>query len=293
MTDWHSVWRRLAMGESLDGLGLKKRDGRWDLRGIGQPPIPWARGSKLPTFRRVMLRGCDFSGTWMWNLRLFHTTIDDCVFDGAHLVDWRALGTSVTRCSFREADLQGGFGGDGKNPNQWRSVDFTSAIFRDTAHYMESYEDCDFGDAKLRRVDFEGSRHIRSRFAGLIDDCEFRALPKGVRRAKVKNTMEGVDLGRATVRFTDFHMLDLSACVLPESPEHLKFADAGVFAQRVLREISRSDKPHLILRVLMERTRDNAPPGGGGPGFRHRLDLGDTPEEIEHAEALMRACGAY
>ena len=183
-------------------------------------------------------------------------------------------------------------GGDEKHPNRWLSVDFSGANLRNTAHYMESYVDCSFGNAKLRRVDFEGSRHTRSQFAGLLDDCEFRALPKGVKRGKAKNTMEGVDFGGATVRFTGFHKLDLTSCALPLSSDHLKFDDCGLFAVRVLEAISRSGKPHVILRALMERTRDYALPGGGGPGFRHRLDLGETPEEVNDAEALMRACGA-
>jgi uncharacterized protein YjbI with pentapeptide repeats len=157
---------------------------------------------------------------------------------------------------------------------------------------MESYVDCDFSGAKLRRVDFEGSRHTRSRFAGTLDDCEFRALPKGVKRGKLTNAMDGVDFGDATVRFTSFHHLDLSRCVLPASPDHVKFEDCGLFAARVLEAIPRSGKPHLVLRALMERTRDYALPGGGGPGFRHRLDVGETPEEISDAEALMRVCGA-
>lgn len=292
MIDSDSVWRRLATGDALDGLGLTKVDGRWNLGSIGPPPHPWGRKDDLPTFRRVSLRGLDFSGTRLENFRFFDSVVDDCVFDGAKLLDWRMWSTSISRSSFRNSVIEGGMGGNDKLPNKWVSVDFSGANLRNTAHYMESYVDCDFGDAKLRRVDFEGSRHTRSRFAGLLDDCEFRALPKGVKRGRGQNTMEGVDFGLATVRFTGFHKLDLSSCVLPISSDHLKFDDCGLFAVRVLEAIPRSGKPHLVLSALMERTRDYALPGGGGPGFRYRLDLGDTSEEIDDAEALMRACGA-
>ena len=43
---------------------------------------------------------------------------------------------------------------------------------------------------------------------------------------------------------------------------------------------------------MMEGHMYDAVDGGGGPGFQHRDDLGDTEEERASAEALLRSLGA-
>ena len=291
------VWRRLAAGASLDGLGLSRVEGRWNLRSIGGPRPPWSGKDDLPEFRGATFAGLDLSGAELQHFRFFDCSFDDCVLDGADLVDWRQWSTSVRQCSFRTARIMGSMGGARRPPSSWQEVDFSRADLRDTAHHTESYTDCDFSHARLKGVSFDGSRHVRSTFAGPLEDVEFWSHPQGSRssllghlRYREANRMDGVDLSAATVRFCTFNRLDLSACVFPSSPDHLRFDDRGAFAARVLDAIQGAE--HVVLRVLMEHELQDAPPRVGGPGFRHRLDLGDSPEEIESAVALMRGCGA-
>jgi hypothetical protein len=292
MLEPDELWRRVAAGNSLDGLGLTRIDSRWNLRSIGSPGRPWSHKDPLPTIQKVILRDLDLSDAELHHFRFFDCKFENCVFDGARLVDLRMWGTSVRRSSFRKARIAGGMGGDTRSPNEWHGVDFDGADLRASSHTSESYIDCNFSSAKLTRVDFDGSRHTRSRFSGLMEEVEFRALPKGVKRSNVVNVMEGVDLSSATVRDSTFHKLDLSDCRLPTSPDHLSFEDRGYFAHRVLNAIHASGRPHTFLRVVMERTAEDSLPGGGGPGFQHRLDVGETTEEIDEAVALMRTCGA-
>ena len=287
------VWRALAGGADPAALGLGRTGGRWDLRSLPAPSLPWSRRDPLPHVRRVTFRGLDLSGTDLPSFRFTDCRFVDCVFDGAALADWRLWSTSVQDCSFRGASLAGaGMGGDRRHPTTWQGVDLSGADLRDTAHHAETYLDCTFRDARLTRVDFAGSRHVRSRFAGRLDEVEFRAAPRGRDRSRTPNTMDGVDLRAATVRFGTFSGLDLSRCLLPTAPDHLRFDDRRVFAARVLDRADGIDRANVSLRITMVGHLRDAPAGGGGPGFQHRLDLGETPAEVDSAVALLRSCGA-
>lgn len=293
--DADQVWRRLAAGAGLDGLGLGAVDGRVDLRGIGPPAFPWTAKDPLPLLRSAGLRGLDLTNARLPNFRLIDCRIEDCVLDGAELEDWRLWGTEVRECSFRQATLDAGMGGDRRGANTWERVDFSGGDLRGSSHTHEEYRDCDFFGARLKRVDFNGSRHVRSRFSGLLFDVEFRRDASGVDdgllsrwRPRPPNQMDGVDLGAATLRYGTFRGLDPSACVLPSSPDHLRFLDRGLFAARVLANADVNPS----LRAAMEVHVRDAPAGGGGPGFQHVRDLGDTPDEIAAAVALLRSLGA-
>jgi hypothetical protein len=74
--------------------------------------------------------------------------------------------------------------------------------------------------------------------------------------------------------------VDLSRSLLPASPDHLRFDDRRYFAARVLETAQQTGHDNPSLTVMMERHLRDAPEGGGGPGFQHKRDLGDTAEEI-------------
>lgn len=287
------IWRRLASGQGLDGLGLSRVDGRWNLRSIGSPLSPWSSSEPLPLLKKVHLRDLDLSGAEMTHFRFFDCIFRNCIFDGASLQDMRMWGTRVQDCSFRRARIAGGMGGDQRSPNEWERVDFAYSDLRRSSHFMESYVDSNFSGAQLAKVDFEGSRHVRSVFQGELTEVEFRALPKGVKRGRVRNTMDRVDFGSAIVRFSTFHDLDLSSATLPNSPIHLRFEDRRLFATRVLAAADAARLANVWLRTMMEIHVRDAPVGGGGPGFQHREDLGDTAQEVADAVRLMLSCGAH
>ena len=293
MVDGDAVWRALARGADPAALGVDRVEGRWDLRGVGAPVTSWSRKGANPTLRGVRLCGLSLAGSDLPHFRLVDCRLEDCVLDGAALFDWRMWGTDVRDCSFVAASLRdAGMGGDRRSPNSWTNVDFRRADLRGTAHFAESYTDCGFQDAQLDRVDFDGSRHVGSAFAGDVREVEFRSRPRGARRARSVNRMAGVDFGNADVQSAAFHDLDLSACLLPRSPHHLVFADRRLFALRVLAALDVSATELVDLRVQMQGHVAEAPPGPGGPGFEHRADLGGTESEIDEAVDLMRSLGA-
>lgn len=293
MYDWSQIWRLLSAGRDLAGLGLGKVSGRWDLRGIKEPATPWSRREPNPTFRRATLRGLDFSEGSLNHFRFFDCSFVDCIFDNADLSDSRLWGSSIIECSFRGAQLgMVGMGGDRRHPNSWTDVDFSRADLRNSAHYAERYTNCEFSDSLLNRVNFEGSVHEGSVFSGRMEEVEFRATPRDGRRSSAKNEMSGVVLTRATVRFSSFNMLNLGAANLPRGLDYLQFEERGRFARMALEAARKSQSTNVSLRVMMEVHVRDAPPGGGGPGFQHKLDLGETDAEVREAVALLMNCGA-
>lgn len=291
--DSDQVWRRLAEGLALDGLALSRIDGRWNLRSLGSPQRRWSRKDPLPTINRVLMKSLDFSGSTLPHFRFIDCRFVDCIFDEADLSDWRLWDSVLVESSFRDAKLKGAnMGGDQRGPNRWSSIDFSRSDLRGTAHGSESYDGCDFSRARLDQVNFEGSRHTGSRFAGRIGEVEFRAAPKGAKRVQERNCMRGVDLGDATVRFCSFNQIDLSECIFPSAPEHLRFDDRGQFARRVLGAARDANNDNPWLRVMMETHVRDVGEGTDGPGFQHESDLGESADEIAEAVRLMRLCGA-
>jgi uncharacterized protein YjbI with pentapeptide repeats len=287
------TWGRLASGGSLAGLGLARVDGRWDMRSLGTPTQPWKKGDVMPsaTLRRVALRDLDLSGATLEHFTFFDCLIENCVFDGATLFDFGMFGTRVVNCSLKETTYDGGMGGDRRHPNEWIRVDFSRGDLRKSFHSSELYEDCDFSNSRLDRVDFDGSRHRRSRFVGPFEELAFHASST-MWRSRQKNTMDGVDFAGATIRDSAFHDLDLSSCVLPRSSDHLVFDRRRVFAARVLDALQASARDNVDLRVTMEAHLRHAPRGDGGPGFQHVRDLGGHEQEINEAVALLLSLGA-
>lgn len=292
MVDADMLWRRLAAGEEIRQLGLDRIGERWDLRSLTTPSLPWSRRDPMPTLRKVTFRALDFSGTRLSHFRFFNCHFIDCRFEGAHLDDWRFWESVIEDCSFEGAKIQGGMGGDRRHPNTWRRVDFSDADMRESYHHLESYYNCTFRDTRLKRVSFDGSRHHNSRFLGQMEEVEFRAASRSEKGTRDPNLMEGVDLRAATVRYCTFHKIDLSSSLLPATPEHLRFHDRGFFAARVLQVMESTHNENVWLRTMMQAHLRDAVDGGGGPGFQHRADLGETEEEIEAAVALLRSLGA-
>jgi Pentapeptide repeats (8 copies) len=245
-----AVWERLTTGSSLDDLELPEIDGRIDLRGLAAPePVVVStsetaetrvtRLGGLLTIRRGHWKGLDFSGSQLKSLRFFDTTIEDCRFDKANCSDWRMWGTSIVRTSFVSADLRGAsLGGvdEGKR-NFFREVDFSKADLRGSAHGVAEMVGCRFFQAKLRKVDFQGTVLVNCVFAGLLDevcfsDHEFR------RRQFPPNEMRGVDFRDAKFRFVEFRNLDLDDVIWPKDEGHYVVQDFPSMLDRALAEWS-------------------------------------------------------
>lgn len=229
--EFHPVLVALSKGVRPEALRLSRIDGRWDLRHLvggpaelydeaGEHPVP--SPAKL-VLKRVRLEGIDFRGANLDNLLFYDAVVNGCILDGASLGQFSAFGkTRFESCSFVGADLRGaGMGGVALLPFLpcrvvWDSCDFSRADLRDSAHSAELYRDCDFSGARLTRVEFGGSRHVRSVFAGVLRELSFRARdPNRVANRVFTNTMQEVDFSKCSIEWCSFWGLDLADARLP------------------------------------------------------------------------------
>lgn len=299
------VVARLAGGGPLDGLGLGRVEGRWDLRGMhlsnvrrsGGPTVGGYATTQLEEMdqlKGVRLEGLDLTGAVWEHLRLTSVEINDCVMDRARLPDLRMWDSHWRKCSLRGTRLDGSMSGTTplwrrSRTTSWTQVDFTGADLRDTAHGYESYTDCDFSRARLKEVDFQGARHVRSRFAGPVEDVYFFRRPQGGLPVGPVNEMLDVDFTDAQVIGCSFWGLDLGAVRLPSTEHHVlarpKVATAGR-ALELLSAIGQGDS--LIgLRVAMEDWIRTGPGTAEAWGIVHREFLGESDAERAQATALL------
>lgn len=219
-------------------------------------------------------------------------SVADCRFDTANCKGWSLWGCRVEDTSFEDAVLADAAmaGWHHRRPkkyaNEWRRVDFRRADLRGTSHSHELYEDCDFTDARLDDVDFDGSRHVRSRFAGILRDVIFSRRPLG-RRHGEPNPMKDVDLTDATLMDVEFRGLDLLSTRLPQSPDHVTYRPRSAVAVQVLRMIEERRLDLADLRVIARLDIERGP-RGDAIGIVHVSELGADETERASAVALLR-----
>jgi hypothetical protein len=188
--DAKEIWNRLRKGRSLDGLGLPMKEGRLDPSEFSapQPRTEWYSDSRFSfgllrgmlDLRRITWRNLDFRGADLCHLRFDRCLVDDCIFDECDCRDWRLWGSRISRCSFRGADLrESALGNTTRGWNIWEDVDFSGADLRDTTYTAGEFARCQFGDAKLTKVDFGGMSFRDCVFEGPLDEVLFDAEPPG------------------------------------------------------------------------------------------------------------------
>lgn len=300
------VLDRLARGAGLEGLGLGKVDGRWDLRGLVLPRVVRWHGTLVDEretgnsaagmeLRRVELSSIDLSGARLGGLRLMGAVVRDCVFDGAMMQHLGVFKATVRDCSFVGADLReavmcGPPSRPWRRPTTWLNVDLSRADLRWSVHHSEVYTDCDFSHAQLAGVDFEGAVHVGSRFAGMVSEVTFRRKPlywQGLR----PNTMERVDMADAELDGCEFWGIGLESAVLPTGPEHVVYRPKAEIAAAVLARVAElgAARELISLVVTMERALEQGPGSRTARGVVHRGSLGDTAEERERALEILRS----
>ena len=260
------VWRRLAIGKSLQDLGLGEHDGRTDLRGIS---VPQVANLKLKSFRnweigrlkdylelrKVHFDAMDFSDSSLEYLRFFNARISDCRFDRADCRNWNVKATDVTATSFIEADLRDcglGLWYEGRG-NVYRFVDFSRADMRDLISTTADYIDCNFSNARLDKVEFDSSGFIRCRFAGEVREVIF--YDRGFKSPKPDpNPMEDVDFSKAQLRWCAFRRLNLDRVLLPQDPHHLIVKNYRCVLERTIAEL---EKDHSLTARGLKRVLEH------------------------------------
>jgi len=171
-------------------------------------------------------------------------------------------GTTVADSSFHSADLrEAALGGVeyGKR-NIFRAVDFSRADFRQTAHGSAEMIDCIFDNAKLVKIDFQGTVFVRCRFVGELNEVLFYRHAFGG-EAFPPNEMEFVDFSGARLRNVEFRGLDMASVKWPNDEEHIVIDNYRQTLDRVLGELEmRSDVPGRKLRARLAMMRKWAGP---------------------------------
>lgn len=226
--------------------------------------------------------GADFSNQRFDHLRLFNCKFKGCRFDLSRFVDLRVWGSSFQSCSFRKATLRDAALGGliEKQHNVFEDTPFTQADLRGSSYISAVFDRCDFENAKLKKVDFNGSRFTRCRFAGELRETSFADVAFD-HEGLEPNRMVEVDLSKAQLRWVQFRRLDLSKALLPQDEAHIIFPDFRRFLERAVKWLEpREDLDARKIRAVLEVELRHAPKIG--VGLLNRLDFREEGD----------ACGA-
>ena len=304
-----AVLERLREGLPLDDLGLDEHDGRLDLRGLALPKPRSVR--HLVAGSSVFEEEAGFfevrDARWE-RLDLSHAVLDsvhaaglrasNCRFDDASMRHARFWGVRVEACSFDGASLRdAGLGGwaAGRGGNRFARTSFTGADLRDVGCPAATFEDCDFSDARLDKVEFGASRFDRCRFAGSLREVIFERTAL----VNVGSDFESIDLGNelrdcdfrdAVLLWCDFRQLDLRTVALPSDPELVVVDHYPCVLERVLSQIDgdRSPPALALLGKLQNDQKWLHPDRQVGLFHRAELREGVGDAAASGAERILR-----
>lgn len=263
------LWERLIAKGGLSDADAAKIDGRYDLRGA-RVSAPEGRGrrevgphavselSGLTVVRGAHWKGIDFSDSRLPSLRFFDSIIEDCRFDRTTCDDWRLWNTKVVKTTFNDADLGGAaLGGvEGDKRNAYVEVEFIGTDLRRTVHVSSTMSHCRFENAKLDKVDFQGTVFDGCTFEGPLNDVLFyRHAFRG--EAFPPNEMRDVDLSKARLRYVEFRNLDMERVTWPQDPDCVVLEDY------------REALDHLI-RFLQNRSEAGAKKAAASLAFKRK-----------------------
>jgi uncharacterized protein YjbI with pentapeptide repeats len=248
------IWDRLLAGKPLDGLGLEKRDGRIDVRGLELPEPTVLRRFKFHGVAIVTVdsgiihgmkwRNLDFSDSKLADLRLMRGLIENCRFDDCDLQAVRIWATSFRNVSFKGANLRGSVLGGAHEGvrNTFVDVDFSEANLTGTIYEAAAFERCTFRKAKLVKIDFQTSGFKDCLFEGELDDVLF--YRQGFKGEKYPpNEMANVDFSCATLRHVGFRGLMLDRVRLPNDDEHIVLRDFAATLDQMVTALQRPSDP--------------------------------------------------
>ncbi len=212
------IWEQLVHGKPLDQAGIRKIDGRLDLRNLRVPEPHAGNTIRMPGFEVTVLgnvssiegarwQSIDLSASLLSGLRFSDCQIQNCLFDRCEMTDLRVWRTDFSNVSFREADLRevmlGGTSENSSARNRFYDVDFRGADMRESMYGAAEFVRCRFDHAKLSNVDFESSTFVDCSFAGELHEVVFNRT--GFRYERFPpNTMTRVDFRRAKLRMCEF-----------------------------------------------------------------------------------------
>ncbi|HMJ70404.1 MAG TPA: pentapeptide repeat-containing protein [Cyclobacteriaceae bacterium] len=226
--------------------GLKKTDGRWDLRGF-KVPAP-ARTENIRSYLKVegafAFTGMVIDNSDLSYADLSFTTWRDCkignsIFVEAKLKDVFMAASDIVNTEFINTDFKDSFIGQnvGKNSGSFINVTFNECNLSNVGFCFPKIEGTNFKNCDLKDTDFDGSRFANCKFTGLLDSTFFRGYSKDahtsflwvfnrVRPRNFFNEMYGVDFSEASLSGISFtNHIDLSRCILPRDGSAILVTD--------------------------------------------------------------------
>gem|GEM_PF-1421333 len=194
--------------------------------------IEWVDFSNS-NFSESIFKECEFI-----NCQFTETSFKDTRFWACHFEN-----CSFKRTTFNEASMAIRVG---KKLGSFLNCSFTEARFRKTNYGFPLFQDCVFQDCDLLQVDFNGSRFVRTRFIGLLDDVRFRGIGLDIapsvlpwlriNPSELKNPMDKVDFSEAELLSVDFcEGIDLSGIIWPKDDSTFLIIDNHVEFFKYLR----------------------------------------------------------
>ena len=225
--------------------GVERHEGRWDLRGfslpepavLGEEPAAGSTYqviSGVPRLTGVQWASLDLSQSRLPNMRLFDSTVADCLFDGADCRDWRMWNSGVTQSSFEGANLRDGALGtwhEGR-ANTWRDVSFDGADARGALFMGGRLIDCTFNRTRLSGAEFLQTALHGCVFSGPLHKVLFdgREVPGRPRPEPLRDC----DFSAAAFDEVEFRGCRFTGGTMPADPDvHLVHYYPAV-AQRAL-----------------------------------------------------------
>lgn len=263
-----TIFRRLLAGESVDDLELDRYNGRVDLRYLPAPApevirefdiegIRAASMGNLLRFHDVTLEQLDLTGARLPSIRFHSCAIKDCIFDSADCRDWRLWNTEVERSSFRRTNFREAAVGtwEGGSRNEWRGVDFAGSDFRVTNPLGALFDNCNFGSAKLKGVEFLQCSVVRCRFAGELADVTFDG--RRFEDSAIPTPLKEVDFTNAHFTNVVFRGCEFDHVELPEDPDLRLVSNFPCVATHILKSIATDGRVEArqIAGVIQNRIR--------------------------------------
>jgi uncharacterized protein YjbI with pentapeptide repeats len=268
----HAILDRIRSGAALDGLGLDRIDGRWDLRGFsteapaatttsavrtiaGQYEV--SRVSGRVRLRGLSLRDLDLRGSRLQGLSLDHCELTNSRFDEAKLNGLRVRDSSVSDVTFDGADLRDAVLSIGSAA--FERVSFRGADLRGAIPGPAQIADSDFSSARLKGVEFWDTRLTRVRFAGRLEDVTFAARRPILGLLGHDETLVDVDFSDCEFRYVDLRHLNLDRVKLPERPGHVVVRRIRCVLDELIARCSASGDQRISV-VLLRLQRDHLGP---------------------------------
>jgi uncharacterized protein YjbI with pentapeptide repeats len=253
--------------------GLKKINGKWDLRGLKFPNPQkvdtiksYEKVSGAFLLKNVVIEDVDLSYADLSYTEWQNCKVDASIFTETKFRSVNIAASDFLNSNFTKSDFRNSFIGQNiaEKSGSFINVKFIESDLSNAGFCFPRVEECLFDNCKLKDTDFDGSRFTNCKFKGLLDSCFFRGYSVHAHssflwifnRVRVKeylNPMQNVDFSEAQffgVSFT--HEINLKQCILPSDGSVLLIEDLERTYNRAKSVINKEWNDDEYKRIAVE-----------------------------------------